>query len=578
MTDSIGCNYNIPLDFRKMGDDRVSYMRQRDPSIDRRYRPRPKQARDLFREISEDSEYDDVGSIASSTTTTTTTTTTQASAEAEKLASVYLRLRPLAKVCSNYAVQDNVLKVRATESITTNNKDMEEKHYEFTDIFKDSTTQMEIYEQCVRPSIQNEENITVMAYGTSGSGKTYTMHGTENEAGVVQRAITHIFTKYANLIHESPLVKFDRGNMTMMMDSNIQDEIQLRNKYVQHYKNKKKWELQCRQIQQEHKLESFTDQSRHVFVWMSFVEIYNENVHDLLSTHVMTTKRKNLKIFANDGNSFVKDLISVHVRNESEAFAVMQYGLEQVEYAATNVNANSSRSHCVLIMNVCHFAPPDGFWSLTYRFCDLAGSERLKKTENTGNRLKEAQSINTSLMILGRCLDLLYQNQQAKSKEVVPYRESKLTMLLQKPLIGGEKITTIVNMAPNIDYLEENLHVLGFASIAHKILYKPTKAAAQKRRSTRFTIFVQSLSTRDDIDWDNLLSHSEGMESQNEELREERDRLIEHVQQITLEFNRKEQALREQLVDEREKQVKATIEAYEKRLGYVEKRSEQRVS
>lgn len=554
-----------------MGDDRVSYMRPRDPSVDRRYRPRPNRARDLFREISEDAECEDVSTLA-------TTATSQASTDSENLASVFLRLRPMAKPCKNYLADGNVLKVTGTESLTTNNKDLEEKHYEFTDIFKDTTSQTEIYEQCVKPSIQNEENITVMTYGTSGSGKTYTMHGTENEAGIVQRAITHIFTKYANLIHESPVVKFDRGNMTMMMDSNIQDEIQLRNKYIQHYKNKKKWELQCKQIKREHGLESFTDNTRHVFVWMSFVEIYNENVYDLLATSGLPTKRKNLKIFANDGNSFVKDLTSVHVRNESEAFAVMQYGLEQVEYAATNVNANSSRSHCILIMNVCHFAPPDGFWSLTYRFCDLAGSERLKKTENTGSRLKEAQSINTSLMILGRCLDLLYQNQQSKSKEVVPYRESKLTMLLQKPLVGGEKITTIVNMAPNIDYLEENLHVLGFASIAHKILYKPPKPIAQKRRSTRFTLFVQSLSTRNDGDWDDLLSHSEDMESQNFELREERDRLLEHIHQITVEFNRKEQALREQLVDEREKQVKATIESYEKRLLYVEKRSEERVS
>lgn len=556
-----------------MSDDRVSYMRQRDPSVDRRYRPRPNRARDLFREISEDAECEQSFNALTSTLNAQAT-----AAESDSMASVYLRLRPLTKVCRNYAVDGNVLKVHGTESSTTNNKDLEEKHFEFSDIFHDMTTQSEVYEKCVKSSIQNEENITVMAYGTSGSGKTYTMHGTEQQAGIVQRAITHIFTKYAKLIHESPLVKFDRGNMTMMMDSNIQDEVQLRNKYIQHYRNKKKWELHSRQIQQDHGLESFTDASRHVFVWMSFVEIYNENVHDLLAMNVAAVKRKNLKIFANDGNSFVKDLTSVHVRNESEAFAVMQYGLEQVEYAATNVNANSSRSHCILIMNVCHFAPPDGFWNLTYRFCDLAGSERLKKTENTGSRLKEAQSINTSLMVLGRCLDLLYQHQQNKSKEVVPYRESKLTMLLQKPLLGGERITTIVNMAPHIDYFEENLHVLGFASIAHKIMFRPPKPVAQKRRSTRFTLFVQSLSTRNDGDWDDLLSHSEDIESQNTELREERDRLIEHVHQITVEFNRKEQALREQLVDEREKQVKATIEAYEKRLGYVEKRSDERVS
>lgn len=565
---------------RKMGDERVSYMRQRDPSVDRRYRPRPNNVRDLFKEITEDNE------SFEETTSSLVSGSSQMSLETENTASVFLRLRPLQKPCKNYDVQNNTLKVHGVECATTNNKDLKEKHFEFTNIFDNGATQKEIYDNCVKLSIDNEESLTILTYGTSGSGKTFTMYGTENDAGIIQRAFVHIFTKYNNVICTVPGLKLDKCNIAFVHEDNFNDENQLREKYMREYKNSKQDEIMSVKIQNEQcfQQQQFGMIGQNVFLWMSFVEIYNENVYDLLN--LTAAKRKNLKVIANDGNSFVKDLTSVNVHSLDHALAVMRYGLDQVKYASTNINKNSSRSHCILIMNVIHYTAPDGYATTTYRFCDLAGSERLKKTENTGDRLKEAQRINTSLLVLGRCLDLLYHNQQLKTKEIVPFRESKLTLLLQRTLIGREKIATIVNMMPTVEFIEENLHVLNFSSIASKIIFKVPKLVQPKRRTSRFSWFLpNAVGGRNEDDWNNLVSdHSRleeeifSMRDENEKLHEHNEKLLEHMQQMNTDFNRKEQALRKQLVDEREEQVKSIMASYEKRLEFVEKRSKDRVS
>lgn len=254
------------------------------------------------------------------------------------------------------------------------------------------------------------------------------MFGKDSEAGLVQRCITHIFTIYDKIICETPYVKQEKGNITVISPHNIHAESKLTKEFISDDFSVKNQQL-IQQICDEHDFEQTASEWEFAFIWISFAEIYNENVYDLLKPNNGTTKRKNLKIISNDGNSYIKDLTSVHVRSASEAFNVINTGLQQVNYASTNVNANSSRSHCILVVKVIHFSFPDLYSVATYKFCDLAGSERLKKTENVGDRLKEAQRINTSLMVLGRCFDLMFQNQQSKSKEVqVPFRESKLTM------------------------------------------------------------------------------------------------------------------------------------------------------
>lgn len=562
-----------------MSDERVSYMYQRDPSIDRRYRPRPKNRRDLFKDIREDEEFSDVNpqsSLASMDSQNSDTTNTTAA--------VFLRLRPSKNASKHYVAEDNKIKVRPTENLTTNNKDLTERHFEFSKIFDTETSQLDVYKQSVHSSIQNSDSLTVLTYGTSGSGKTYTMYGSPTDAGIVQRAIAHIFTIDEKIICSTPAAKIDKGNFSLISEENIQTEINLTAEYVQEDTAFKHDQI-IHQIRTEHDFQPVDHDWQYVFVWMSFAEIYNENVHDLLKTNPAATKRKNLKIISNDGNSYIKDLTAVHVSTAKDAYDVVNYGLQQVNYATTNINKNSSRSHCILVINVIRFSYPDIYSLATYKFCDLAGSERLKKTANVGDRLKEAQRINTSLMVLGRCFEHMYQNQQAKSKEskdVVPFRESKLTMLLQRALIGQERISTIVTMAPLIDYMEENLQVLSFASIARQIVYKQPKQeidrrAAARARSTRFSWFMNDIERRNDNDWNDMFTENERLETENFDLKAERDSLLDVIQRMTSEHAKQEQTLRNKLVEEREAQMKTANEKWNKRVAFVESRLNRRV-
>lgn len=390
--------------------------------------------------------------------------------EADKAASVFLRLRPDKNVYNSvcYVAEKNVLKVYSSQDVT---KDVMEKHFEFSKVFHADTKQFDIYNHCVRPSIENDTNLSVLTYGTSGSGKTYTMYGTKDDAGIVQRAIVHIFTKNEKIICRAPEMKVKKCSIEKLSKRKTDIESQHTAKYVRfnsHHQN----DMFAKRICDEHhfKVNSTIDRSwQYVYVWLSFVEIYNENIYDLLRTGI---PRTNLKIILNDGNVYISDLTSVHVSSASDAFEVINAALDQASYARTKINSHSSRSHSILIINVIQFSRPSLFSLTTYTFCDLAGSERLKKTDHLGDRLKETQRTNVSLMVLGRCFQRMQKNQQLKSKGMLPIRESKLTLLLQKSLLGKEKIVTIVTVTPNIKFMNENLHVLKFASIAQQIVYK----------------------------------------------------------------------------------------------------------
>lgn len=140
-----------------------------------------------------------------------------------------------------------------------------------------------------------------------------------------------------------------------------------------------------------------------------------------------------------------------------------------------------------------------------FAFCDLAGSERLKKTLNVGERLKEAQNINTSLLVLGRCLKTIYESQCSTNKKIEsigPFRESKLTRLFQRALSGKEQISMIVNVNPVPNLYVETQNVLNFSAIAKKIVIEPIETVKRRRSHSRFSrLCTQSMKT--DLDWEN---------------------------------------------------------------------------
>lgn len=210
------------------------------------------------------------------------------------------------------------------------------------------------------------------------------------------------------------------------------------------------------------------DSSRQYLVRCSYLEIYNEELRDLLGKDV----KNKLELKENvDSGVYVKDLTTWPVTTIAELEDLMYRGNEHRQVAATLMNSESSRSHSIFTITIESCTKIDGTHIKVGKLnlVDLAGSERQGKTGATGDRLKEAAKINLSLSALGNCISALVDG---KSKHI-PYRDSKLTRLLQDSLGGNSKTLMIATLSPATYNYEETLSTLRFASRVKTIKNKP---------------------------------------------------------------------------------------------------------
>lgn len=234
-----------------------------------------------------------------------------------------------------------------------------------------------------------------------------------------------------------------------------------------------------------------------VSIWVSFAEIYNEYIYDLLQFNQSKNKqREKLKLGKDSrGQVYIKDLTSIHVSSGVEAYQILQYGLQYLQYASTTVNSHSSRSHCIFTIKLVQLSANKKDFIVTFfNFADLAGSERLKKTMNKGDRLKESNNINASLLVLHRCITIVRNAQKGSKSKVAPFRESKLTQLFQNALSGQESIYMIVNINPIINMYDESQHVLNFSAIAKDIIVESQKPS-KLEKDRRFSEYIEARST-----------------------------------------------------------------------------------
>ncbi|XP_063006601.1 kinesin-like protein KIF20A [Melospiza melodia melodia] len=212
-------------------------------------------------------------------------------------------------------------------------------------------------------------------------------------------------------------------------------------------------------------------------VWISFCEIYNEYVYDLLS--ILSTskpqRRRVLRICEDQGgNCYVKDLKWINVQSTEEGCRLLKIGNKNRSFACTRMNEQSSRSHSIFSIRLLKLTDehqPRVLGVSELSFCDLAGSERCNKTHVFGDRLKEAGNINNSLHILGKCIAALKQNQNPKMKpSYIPFRESKLTRLFQPFFCGKGKACMIVNINQHTSTYDETLHVMKFSALARQVI------------------------------------------------------------------------------------------------------------
>ncbi|CAC5381742.1 Kinesin-like protein CIN8,Kinesin-like protein KIF18A,Kinesin-like protein Klp98A,Kinesin-like protein KIF19,Kinesin-like protein KIN-12D,Kinesin-II 95 kDa subunit,Kinesin-like protein KIN-7I,Kinesin-like protein klp-20,Kinesin-related protein 11,Chromosome-associated kinesin KIF4B,Kinesin-like protein K39,Kinesin-like protein KIP3,Kinesin-like protein KIN-14L,Kinesin-like protein unc-104,Kinesin-like protein KIF13B,Kinesin-like protein KIN-7E, chloroplastic,Kinesin-like protein KIF18B,Kinesin-like protein len=208
-------------------------------------------------------------------------------------------------------------------------------------------------------------------------------------------------------------------------------------------------------------------------VSLSMLEIYNEQVRDLLNPKTMGVKG-GLKVRQDPKKGFyVEQMTSKQVNSYEEIDSKINEGTRNRTVASTNMNATSSRAHTIIGINFTQKCPNDVGESMTrtavVNLVDLAGSERADSTGATGDRLKEGSAINKSLSTLGNVIKALADLSTGNKKVVVPYRDSTLTKLLQNALGGNSKTIMIAALSPaDINY-EETLSTLRFADRAKAI-------------------------------------------------------------------------------------------------------------
>ena len=307
---------------------------------------------------------------------------------------VYLRLRPPTGDAQSLEV------VNSTTVRTTTQQAV--KEFSFTHVFPPETTQLDLYSQTLAPMVHNlsEKSGLLFCYGITNAGKTHTVLG--------------------------PLPQMDAAHPSPS------------------------WGLVPRALADVLSLAS----TNNLPVSISYMEIYNEQIFDLLAT-----SRQSLKLREANGQAFVRGLSTHPVSDLRQGLQLVVQASRQRVTATNNVNQGSSRSHCICQLGLADHK----LWIV-----DLAGLERSKRTG--GLRQTEANKINQSLMTLMRCLHNLRHQQR------VPYRESKLTHLLLSHWTGPHADQTA--MIANINPSDDSQHVLQYAAASKATTFVPQLAPA----------------------------------------------------------------------------------------------------
>ena len=328
---------------------------------------------------------------------------------------VAIRVRPMNKrekeqnsrLCVQVDKDNNTVSVISDKN--------ESKTFPFDYVYPMETTQREVYDQVAFPivdSIFQGYNGTIFAYGQTGCGKTFTMMGIITDPqlrGVIPNAFDHIFG----------FIKTE-------------------------------------------------GESRKFFLRCSFVEIYNEEVRDLLGN-----KDKKLDIREDPKKgTFLKDLTYVTIKNPADIDKSLDTGNKNRHVGATSMNDQSSRSHSLFTVYLEIEEKGENGQSRIksgkLNLVDLAGSERVGKTNATGQTFDEGKKINLSLTALGSVIDALSQN-----RKYIPYKDSKLTRLLADSLGGNTKTVMFANISPASYNYDETLGTLRYASRAKLIKNAP---------------------------------------------------------------------------------------------------------
>lgn len=391
-------------------------------------------------------------SVSSASTTDSTLSSTSTSNGKNMIVAV--RVRPLSAkelslsqtVCCEVVNEDSgVVSIRRGGDTSAYLKSQAGSltEYIFDEVFGPESTQNEVYDRTTKPFIPKAIdgfNVTVFAYGATSAGKTHTMFGdtradeaaSNADAGIIPNAVADVFRHIRE--REETTVGETWG------------------------------------------------------VTVSFIEVYNESILDLLNPN---EKGLSLREDQEKGIVVVAGATEQRVTSLEGVMDCLMEGSKNRKTESTNANQTSSRSHAVLQLAISHtFRSPVTGREVTQEsklsLIDLAGSERASATTNNGARLQEGASINKSLLALANCINALAENQtNAHGKKVnVKFRDSKLTLLLKNSLEGKSHLVMICNICPSHITYEDSHNTLKYANRAKNIKVNPALKETTKEGST----------------------------------------------------------------------------------------------
>ncbi|CAF0740846.1 unnamed protein product [Rotaria sp. Silwood1] len=413
-----------------------------------------------------------------------------------------VRVRPLSKNEEHDLCQTCVDVQRTTNEIILANSTA----FTFDHVFLSETIQEDVYRECVYDMIEGcfqGYSASILAYGQTGSGKTFTMgsgieYNDPSKEGILPRAIMHIFQRCASYEREAESNGIDLSKCV----------------------------VSCQ-----------------------FIEIYNENIYDLFNKeNIDFRSQKNSDkhvVFENsNGEIAVTNITTRFVTTAQETLDCLKEGALSRTTASTRMNSVSSRSHAIFTVNlqfervVSSVTTPTANIREQIRakihFVDLAGSESLKRTGATGQRAKEGISINSGLLVLGNVISIL--GDPMKKGAHVPYRDSKLTRLLQDSLGGNSRTLMIACISPVDRDFSETKSTLNYAQRARNIRNR-VKVNQDKHSRQIIQLQMEIERLRALVDKNERLPTVEYDQANNSALNQELERIRSYIYTIQRSIN-----------------------------------------
>ncbi|XP_040457447.1 kinesin-like protein KIF23 isoform X3 [Falco naumanni] len=423
---------------------------------------------------------------------------------------VYCRVRPLSGPDQEGCIEvinETTVQIHPPDRYRIfRNGEYRETQYSFKEVFGTLVAQKELFDVVAKPLVEDlihGKNGLLFTYGVTGSGKTHTMTGSPGDGGLLPRCLDMIFNSIGPFQAKRFVFKLDDKNGV-----DVQCEVDaLLERQKRDAMPVPKIPSGKRQIDpefadminvQDHCKVEEVDEDNVYSVFVSYIEIYNNYIYDLLEEapfEPIKPKWNNCNTPVRNGdfippqskmlredqnhNMYVTGCTEVEVKSTEEAFEVFWRGQKKRRIAHTQLNRESSRSHGVFIIKLAQ-APLDADGDNVLQekeqitlsqlsLVDLAGSERTNRTKAEGNRLREAGNINQSLMTLRTCIEVLRENQMYGTNKMVPYRDSKLTHLFKNYFDGEGKVRMIVCVNPKAEDYEESLQVMRFAEMTQEV-------------------------------------------------------------------------------------------------------------